>query len=429
MSLRLAVRRLGFVCLTPFLRAAAVDYERDVRPILEQHCVACHRPDEVAPFSLVTQSEAVRHARMIGAVARTRRMPPWKAAHLPGAELTGERRLTEREIRTLAAWSQRPIDGPGRIPLPERREWALGTPDLILEMPEPFSIPAAGTDIYQCFVTALPPGPARWVRAFEFQAGNRRVVHHAIALFDRSGEARRRDAAEPSPGYRCFGVPGFLPSGALGGWSPGNRAYEYGTGSAVRWPGSGDLVFQIHYHGTGKPESDRSRVGVYFAEKPPLRTLLDIPLGSRQIDIPAGERRYRVRDSFTLPVDVEIESVIPHAHYLARRMRGWARLPNGVRRELLRIEDWDFNWQESYRYRTPLRLPQGTRLEMEFEYDNSAANPRNPSRPPQRVRWGPETTDEMAGLHFAVKTFNDADQEELGRTLWGKMMRFLRQSL
>ena len=150
---------------------------------------------------------------------------------------------------------------------------------------------------------------------------------------------------------------------------------------------------------------------------------MDIPLGSRQIDMPPGERAYKVTDHFTLPVPVTAIGIIPHAHYICKEMKGIAILPGGARKWLIWIRDWDFNWQEQYRYQQPLHLPEGTRLEMEFTYDNSADNPRNPNQPPERVRWGPETTDEMAGLHVQVIPDRMSDAAELGQALWGKFMR------
>jgi hypothetical protein len=150
-----------------------------------------------------------------------------------------------------------------------------------------------------------------------------------------------------------------------------------------------------------------------------------VSLGSTAIDIPPGERNYKVTDHFVLPVDVDAIGIIPHAHYVCREMKAWAVLPDGTRRALLRIDQWNFNWQDQYRYAVPVRLPGGTRVEMEFVYDNSADNPRNPNRPPRRVVWGPGTEDEMAGLHIQVAPVNAADAEELGQALWGKMMRSL----
>jgi hypothetical protein len=186
-----------------------------------------------------------------------------------------------------------------------------------------------------------------------------------------------------------------------------------------------DLVLQIHYHPSGKPAEDRSRVGFYFTDRPPRRRAMDVALGSSAIDIPPGERAYKVRDHFTLPVDVEATGIIPHAHYICREMNGWAILPDGSKRWLIRIPDWNFDWQEQYRYAFPLKLPAGTRLEMEFVYDNSAANPRNPNQPPRRVTYGPASSDEMAGLHVQVVPERESDIPELGQALWGKVMRAL----
>jgi hypothetical protein len=199
----------------------------------------------------------------------------------------------------------------------------------------------------------------------------------------------------------------------------------YPEGTAFRLPKGADVVLQLHYHPTGKPEQDQSSVRFYFTDTAPTRRLMDVALGSRRIDIPAGEARYVVRDHFTLPVAVELTGVIPHAHYICRRMQGWAILPGGRRITLITIRDWDFNWQQHYRYKKPLVLPAETRLEMEFVYDNSAANPRNPNSPPQRVQWGPGSTDEMAGLHFQVIPVRSEDVRELGQALWGKIMREL----
>ena len=152
---------------------------------------------------------------------------------------------------------------------------------------------------------------------------------------------------------------------------------------------------------------------------------MDISLGSNRIDIPAGERSYKVTDHFTLPVDVDAIGIIPHAHYVCKTMYGYAVLPDGTRRTLIRIADWNFNWQQQYRFATPIRLPMDTRVEMEFTYDNSAANPRNSNHPPLRVAWGPGSSDEMAGLHIEVVPVDPDDAEELGQALWGKMMRSL----
>ena len=416
-------------CAIPFPRPAGKpgpSYGRDVAPILWRHCVDCHRPGQSGPFPLLTYADAAVRAATIAQVTARRVMPPWLAEPNPEHPFAGERRLSAREIRLLRDWAEAgaPEGPPPRTsPPPEPPEWRLGQPDLVVNMPQSFSIPADGPDLYQCVVVPLPLREPRHVRAYEFHPGARASTHHALLLLDSSGAARRRDAETPGYGYPCFGVPGFLPSASLGGWTPGFTPSNYPPGAAVTIRPGMDLVMQLHYHPTGVPHSDRSSVGLYFQETAPTRRMMDVALGSRAIDIPPGERRYRVTDSFTLPVDVEVTGIIPHAHYLARRMRGRAVLPGGRTTTLIDIREWDFNWQTHFRYQQPFRLPADTRIEMEFVYDNSESNPRNPSRPPKRVVWGPESTDEMAGLHAQVIPYSKEDAEELGRFLWGKMMR------
>jgi hypothetical protein len=290
-------------------------------------------------------------------------------------------------------------------------------------MPEPFAVSAAGPDLYQCFVIPVALARDQYVRALEFRPGNPKLVHHALFFTDLSGGARERDAADPGSGYRCFGVPGFFPSSALGGWSPGSGPMEMPAQTATPFRKGADLVLQIHFHPTGKAELEQSSLALYFSEKPPQRGVADVALSSRNIDIPAGEHAYTVRDHFTLPIDVEAVGIIPHAHYICKEMKGWAVLPDGSKKPLLWIKDWDFNWQEQYRYDPPLVLPEGTRLEMQFTYDNSDQNFRNPNHPPKRVLWGADSTDEMAGLHLQAIPVRMGEMPTLGQALWGKIMR------
>ncbi len=409
--------------LPPGEPRTAVTFTRDVAPLLFRHCASCHRPGEAGPFPLLTYDDARRRAGVIAEVVRRRYMPPWKPA--PGyGRFQGERGLTAAEIETIRRWAEggAPEGNPADLPsLPRFPEgWRLGPPDLVVRMPQPFAVAADGEDVYQCFVLPLGLDRERFLRAFEFQPGNRRLAHHAILFADPSGVARRKGAS-----YPCFGAPGFLPARGLGGWSPGMPPVTLPSGAELTLPKGSDLVLQMHFHPTGRIEQEQSSVALYFSDRPPTRRLVDVPLGSNAIDIPAGERAYVVRDRFTLPVDVEVAGVIPHAHFLCKDMKGYAVLPGGARKWLLWIPDWDFNWQDQYRYETPVRLPAGTRVEMEFTYDNSSANPRNPNQPPRRVVWGPESTDEMAGLHLQVIPERNEDLDELNQALWGKMMRTL----
>jgi hypothetical protein len=430
------------VPLSPLLLAflAAPTFSRDVAPILHKACAGCHRADGVAPFPLLAYQDAAKRARLIATVTTKRYMPPW----LPTApRFLHEMKLTDAEIAVLSRWADggapeggspkasapeggasqgKPAAAP---PSPELLEtpggtWQLGPPDIEAEMRVPSAVPAEGLDIYQCFVIPAPSPKDHWVRAIDIRPGNARIVHHVILFQDTTRTARQRDQGA---GYPCFGTPGFLPARGLGGWTPGAQPARMPDDIPSLLHANADLVLQIHYHPTGKPETDRTRVALYFTDEGPKRRLMDIPLGSNRIDIPAGERSYKVTDHFTLPVDVEAIGIIPHAHYVCKSMYGYAVLPGGVRRTLIQIPDWDFNWQQQYRYAVPIRLPADTNIEMEFIYDNSAQNPRNPNQPPKRVTWGPATTDEMAGLHIEVVPVHAADAEELGQALWGKMIR------
>ena len=409
--------------LSPLVLAflAAPTFSHDVAPILYSHCASCHRPAGVAPFALLTYDDARKRAGLIATVTAKRYMPPW----LPSApHFLHEMKLGDAEIATLARWAElgAPEGDPAAAPRPPAANggWTLGPPSLEAAMHAPADIPAEGLDQYRCFVIPAPLPRDRWVRALDIRPGNAKVVHHVILFQDISGTARQRDAGS---GYPCFGTPGFLPARGLGGWTPGAQPARMPDDIPELLHANADLVLQIHYHPTGKPETDRTSLALYFTDQKPKRRLMDIPLGSNRIDIPPGERAYQVTDHFTVPVDVDAIGIIPHAHYVCKSMYGYAVLPDGTKRTLIRIPDWNFNWQQQYRYATPVRLPADTRVEMEFIYDNSAQNPNNPNQPPKRVTWGPGTTDEMAGLHIEVTPVDPDDAEELSQALWGKMVR------
>ncbi len=374
-------------------------FTRDIAPILYQHCASCHHEGEVAPFPLITYEDAGKRAKLIAEVTRTRAMPPWKP--VPGYNhFAGERRLTEAEIETIQRWAATGAreGDPAKLPAPPVFEagWKLGKPDLVVELPQPFDVPAEGNDIYECFV--VPDESARkdrFIRAVEFRPSNRRVVHHSLLFTDTSYTPR-------APRYPCFGTVGLFPTLGLGGWSPGMGPIRMLDGAAPPLAAGSKLVAQVHYHPDGKPEQDQWSVGFYFTDQAPVRRVVDVGLASNAIDIPAGDAHYVVRAHFTIPVAIDAVGVIPHAHFLCREMRGWAILPDGRKQWLLNLRDWDFNWQDQFQYARPIRLPADSRIEMEFVYDNSAANPHNPNSPPQRVRSGPGTNDEMAGLAHPV---------------------------
>ena len=397
----------------------AVTYNGHVAPILNEHCVSCHRPDAVAPFSLSTYAEVSARAELVARVTRRREMPPWKPAH-GVASFLGERRLGEEEIDLIQRWvAAGAPEGDARAAVPPRARpdgWMRGTPDLVVTMEAPYLLPAAGEDVYRNFVVRVPTTRERFVKAIELKPATTRGIHHARILLDRSGSARRLDAADPVPGYDDRHVDRARPpAGHFLGWAPGAAPNDVPDRLAWRLARGADLVLETHLVPRGEPTPVRVSVGFFFADAAPTATPAVVQLGSQTIDIPAGASAHVVEDRYRLPADVDLLAVYPHAHFLARQAEAWAVLPGGARRPLIRIDDWDFAWQDEYRYAEPPRLPAGTDVVMRFVFDNSAGNPRNPSRPPVRVRFGPRSTDEMAELMLQVLPADPAARPALVR--------------
>jgi mono/diheme cytochrome c family protein len=385
-------------------KESKVTFGKDIAPIIFNHCSTCHRPGQVAPFPLLTYDDAKKRARLIALVTQSHSMPPWKPE--PGyGDFLGVRRLSEEQVRKIERWAEdgAPEGDPGDIPLAPHfvDEWYLGKPDLVVKMPQPFTVPADGPDVYHCFVIPVNVPETRYVVAYEYRPSNPLVVHHAIVVEDAYGAASRLET-QSGAGYPCFGGFGFPVAGYLGIWTPGAIPHPEPQGVAKALKKGAGLMVQVHFHPTGKVEKEQSTIGLYLAKEPPTKIPEDFALGSMAIDIPPGEKSYRVSDYAYLPSDMVVIGIIPHAHKLCRQIKAMATLPDGTQKPLLWIKDWDFNWQEQYRYVNPISLPRGTRIDAEWTYDNTAENPSNPSHPPQRVTWGEASTDEMAELHLEV---------------------------
>jgi len=402
-------RAIVILLLVPAVSSAQppLTFHKDIAPIVWHRCATCHRPGEVGPFSLLTYDDVKARAAQIAAVTARRIMPPWKPE--PGkGEFQDERRLKDDELQMLQRWiAEGAVEGEPRTrsqaPPLWQDGWRLGTPDLVVRMPEPYIVPATGADVFRTFVIPMPVARPRYVRALEFRPDNARVVHHANLGVDRTRSSRQLDARDPEPGYVGGRVQDArYPEGQTLGWTPGHAAHPSPPGMAWRLESGSDLVAQLHLQPTGKPERLQVSVGLYFTDEPPQRAPLGLRLGSETIDIAAGDREYTIADRYVLPVDVELLAIQPHAHNLARRMEANVTLPDGATRPLIAIADWDFRWQDVYWYVKPMPLPKGTTIAMRYTYDNSAANPRNPHQPPARVVWGQNTSDEMGDLWLQV---------------------------
>jgi len=406
---------------------SAPTFNKDMAPFFWQRCGSCHRPEGAAPFSLLTYEEVRNRASVIGSALKSGWMPPWLPEHGYG-DFVGERRVSPDEIARFDLWMAygAPRGEASELPVPPSwpREWPLGEPDLVLELPEPFLLDASGADVFRNFVLPIKLSSTQYVRGVDVRPGTRTAVHHATILIDSTRESRRLDEADPKPGYE-----GMLPETAHNpeshalGWTPGKSASFEPPGVAWRLEPGSDLVLEMHMIPTGKPESVHPRVGLYFTDAPPTRVSLDFKLGSKTIDIPAGAADYTIEDQYTLPVDVDLLSIYPHAHYLAKDMKAFATLPGGTVHDLLWIKRWDFKWQDQYRYAQPIALPQGTTITMRYSYDNSAGNPHNPHHPPRRVQYGPESTDEMGDLWLQFVTRSAADTERLATSYRGHELK------
>jgi hypothetical protein len=387
--------------------AGKVVYNRDIAPILQANCMNCHRDGEVAPFPLVSYADVSKRARQIVRVTASRFMPPWKPEPDFG-HFVDERRLSERELSLLADWAAAGTpqgDSADLPPAPRFTEgWQLGEPDLVIKMAEPFEVPAEGRDVFRNFVIPVDLDEDKLVAAVEFRPGNRRIVHHSIFYLDTSGAARKKDAADPGPGYASFGGPGFLPSGSIGGWAPGGTPQVMRDGLGRPLKKGSDIVVQVHYHPSGKPEVDQSLLGIHYVKESSHKPVTAIMIIDRGLYIPPGAERYEISGSYTLPFDVTFVGVTPHMHLLGKEMKATATLPDGAQDPLIWIKDWNFNWQDQYLFDQPKRLPKGTRLDVSAAYDNSEKNPLNPNSPPRLVTWGEQTPDEMFVCFFLVTT-------------------------
>ncbi len=379
--------------------AASPTYCKDVASILQRNCQECHRPGQVGPFALETYDQARKRAADIVAVVENRSMPPWKAAPHFGLKFKDARSLSDNEIATLVAWSKAdaPEGNPADLPSPPqfRDDWQLGTPDLVIDIGADFGVPASGDDIYRCFVVPTHLDKDQYVAAVEYRPGNRSVVHHMLAYVDISGKARERDQAEPGPGYTCFGGPGDPIHGGLGGWAPGNLPNFLPDGIGRSLPKQSDVIVQVHYHPRGKPETDRSKIGLYFSKKPVKQVMHWGVVINPGLELPPGQSNIEVKAAWEVPVDVTAHAVTPHMHLLGRDMLMSVKFPDGRVQDLIKVPDWDFNWQYTYQFEKPLDIPKGSVVYLVSHFDNSDSNPRNPHKPPVLVKWGEATTDEM----------------------------------
>ena len=385
-----------------------VTFSKDVLPVLQKSCQGCHRPGEAAPFSLLTYEEARPWAKAMKEAVLLRKMPPWFADPHIG-KFSNDRSLSEKDVSTLVAWSDQgapqgdPKDAPA--PLQFVEGWRIPKPDAVIEMPNEFHVPASGVLDLQHIVVPSGFTEDRWVRCAEVRPGNRALVHHIVVFTREPGSKWLKEAKIGVPfdqskkhkRSKDDGVPGE----GVTGYAPGAAPMLLQPGQAILIKAGSDIVFQMHYTTNGKAGTDRSRLGLVFAPGPPKQRVAGLAAYNDDLKIPAGDPNYRVDSVFDLGADALLTSLGPHMHYRGKDFEFRAIYPNGQQETLLRVLNYNFNWQVSYDLAKPLLLPKGTRIQCTAHFDNSANNPNNPD-PTKDVTWGDQSFDEMMIGFFSV---------------------------
>jgi mono/diheme cytochrome c family protein len=394
----------------PEAAAAPPTYHGRISRIVAQNCLECHRAGGVGPFPLETYAQVAAKAGTIAHVVEHRIMPPWLAAQ-PAAGApspwANERSLTEEDRAAVLAWvaAGKP-EGDAREAAAPRRfppDWAIGTPDVVFELPEAVDVAAEGVMDY--VLLRVPTGftEDRWVSAIEVQPTARGVVHHVLVFAvppQQPGERRRRDN----------GLRGFF-----GAYAPGAGPVSYPAGYAKRLPAGSDLLFQLHYTPNGQATRDRTRIALVFAKGPPEHIVRMAGIATRRLEIAPGEKDHTERAMIPVPLDVKVLAFMPHMHVRGSAFRFEAVRPGEAAVPLLEVPRWDFNWQLRYVLREPLDLPRGSVVSATGWYDNSADNPNNPD-PKATVHWGLQTTDEMmlGYVEFVLAKEDPSLPDELG---------------
>ena len=393
-----------------------VTYAADIAPLLARECVGCHSAGGSGPFPLTTYAEVRERAERIVRATEEGVMPPWLPVSEPGT-FAGERHLDDREIGLIRSWFDEGMpsgDLAAAASIEVEPGWDPGVPDLVVTLPT-YRLQAEGRDIYRNLVVPIPVEETRWVEYVELRPGSRTAVHHARMMVDATRSSQELAAQDPDPGFDGMELLSNAsnPDGHFIGWTPGKTRLPPLEGMPWRLDPGTDLVVQLHLRTSGVEQDVAATVEFHFSDEPPSREPAILVVSSMMIDIPEGATDYRVSNSFTLPVDVELLSIYPHAHYLGKELNATAVLPSGREVPLIRIPDWDFNWQDDYRFAEPISLPRGTLIVKDFSFDNSADNPNNPADSPRRVVYGSNSDDEMADLILQVLPRNAEERAEL----------------
>ena len=407
--------------------SGAVNYYKDVAPVMQNRCQECHRPGEIGPMSFMTYDEVRPWAKAIKSAVLTRKMPPWSADPHIG-KFSNDRSLSQAEMDTLVAWvdAGAPAGDPKDAPKPRQyvQGWQIGKPDLVFELPTPIEVPSSGVVDYTYVVIPTNFTEDRWVQFAEVRPEARSVVHHVLAFLRPPGNNFMKDAQPGVPyipprplsanGQRRGNIQDQIPGEMLVGYAPGLPPTECKPGEAKLIKAGSDIVLQLHYTPNGKAVSDRTKFGLIFSKEPPQKRVMSMMAMNVFIKIPPGDPNYEAHSSATLQQDVNLVNMLPHMHLRGKDFLYKAVYPSGESQVLLSVPRYDFSWQIAYTLDKELLLPKGTRIECTAHYDNSPNNPNNPD-PTKEVRWGDQTFEEMMVGFFDVSFDAKGDPSALQR--------------
>ena len=413
------------LCFLPTLLMGQT-YSDDIAPLIYGKCSTCHRPGEIGPMPLTNYDEVKNFASTIKYVTSIKHMPPWQ----PDPEFRhflGENFLTDEEIETIGSWVDNgsPRGNPeNEMPFPDFPDGSvLGEPDLVLSFSESYFVEGNNRDEYRYFV--LPTGLTedKVLKAIELRPGNPQIVHHALFFEDLTGQAARNDAATPRYGFDGFGgfagddVESILTQKQYPGYVPGQKPIFYPDGLGQTLGAGSDLVVQMHYAPWPTDEMDSTTVNIFFADEVEqvdrfVDSHIMVPLPSviNAFFIIEGGNVEQFHGEWTVPEDISIIGITPHMHLLGQDWKVYLETPEGDSINLIKIPEWDFNWQGGYFFDRLIVAKEGSIVHAIATYDNTAENPNNPSNPPRTVSWGEKTTDEMYYLPIAFVPYTEGDE-------------------
>jgi mono/diheme cytochrome c family protein len=397
-------------------------FAADIAPIILERCASCHRPGQPAPFSLLSYDDVRAKGKEIAAATHARTMPPWLPVQGPGfPALQNDPRLTDKQIAAIGNWVKNgmPSGDLRKAPAPPSYpvSWPLGTPDLSVDIPRLIAVPGGGPPEGRNIVIPIDYPADLWLGAIDYQRGDAGLVEYAQFFAAPPDLDITDDDALPGVGTllgrgtlenhvdRIFAAARGLMD--LGTWVPSQTRRVMPDRLAMRVPARWHIVVQMHIQPAVVDAAETGRIGLYFAMPLARRAVKPITVPpafgyASGLSIPAGAAHYVLTDALTLPVAVEAVGARAYAHSLGRQLAMTAQLPDGSTRGLLRIDQWNPAWPDTYYFTAPVKLPQGTSLRVEITYDNSTENPRNLFSPPRRVGWGRTAVGEVGGITLLI---------------------------